>query len=96
MAKKRKAGAKKKRKSKSPQNPKVPPKPPELPPVTPPSNGYGKSLAAVFAGAVSTIVIWVLKMKIGADQVPADIAGAIQTVITTGAVFFTPQLLGRT
>ena len=56
-------------------------------------DGYGKSLAAVIAGAVSTIVIWALKMKMGPDQVPADIAGAIQTLITTGAVYFTPQML---
>jgi hypothetical protein len=89
---KRKTGAKKKRKSRSLKTPTAP-KPSEPPPVTAASVGYGKSLAAVFAGAVSTIVIWVLKMKMGADQVPAEIAGAIQTLITTGAVFFTPQLL---
>ena len=63
----------------------------------PPPQGYGKSLAAIAAGAVSTIVIYiidaVLKAK-GIGALPADIVAAVQTLITTGAVYLTPHNLG--
>ena len=56
--------------------------------------GLGKSMAAVAAGALSTILIYIidaiLKAK-GADALPAGIEAAVQTLVTTAAVYFVPH-----
>lgn len=56
--------------------------------------GYGKSIAAVAAGAVSTLVIYIIQGMIG-HSLPADVAAAVQTLITTGAVYLTPHTLSK-
>lgn len=55
--------------------------------------GSGKAIGAVIGGAVSTIVIYLIQV-ITKQQIPADIAAAVQTLIVTGVVYFTPHSLG--
>ncbi len=52
--------------------------------------GYGKSTAAVLAGAIVTIIVWALD-TFTTVKLSVEVAGAIQTVITTVAVFFVPH-----
>ena len=61
-----------------------------------PTPGMAKAGAAVVAGALSTIVVYVLDTYVvgAAHQLPAEIVGAIQTLITGAAVFFTPHKFG--
>lgn len=54
--------------------------------------GYGKSIAAVLAGAVATIAIYIVEQWSG-HPLPAEITNSIQTVFTAGAVFLTPHTL---
>lgn len=62
-------------------------------PVPPGQNGYGKSMAAVAAGALATIVIWVIDQFLPTPM-PAEISAAVQTLLTTAAVFLTPHDFG--
>lgn len=59
-----------------------------LPPSPPPGNN--KAIAAVISGALSTIVIYILNQFIH-PPLPAEIAGAISTVLTTAAVWLVPH-----
>ena len=66
-------------------------------PAPPGPIGLGKSMAAVAAGALSTIIIYILDMilkKEGMDALPAGIEAAVQTLITTVAVYITPHDIG--
>jgi len=59
-----------------------------------PPTGYNKSIAAVAAGALSTLLIYItdgiLKAN-GIDALPPAIESAVQTLVTTAAVFLTPH-----
>lgn len=55
--------------------------------------GVAKSVAAVAAGALATIVVYVIDQVTG-KTLPPEIVAAAQTLITTLAVFFTPHQLG--
>lgn len=56
-----------------------------------PSNtGYGKSVAAVAAGAISTIGGYAFQQATG-HPLPAEIVGSVQTLLTLAAVYFTPH-----
>jgi len=60
----------------------------------PPSPGNGKSIAAIAAGAASTILIYVANTAMkhyGGDPLPQEIVAAVQTLLTAGAVYFTPH-----
>lgn len=59
----------------------------------PPATGYGKSMAAVAAGALATIVVWVVDQFLP-SAMPPEISAAVQTLFTAGAVFLTPHNLG--
>ena len=50
-------------------------------------------MAAVAAGALATIVVWVVDQLLPAPM-PAEISAAVQTLFTAGAVFFTPHDFG--
>ncbi len=52
--------------------------------------GNGKAYAAVIGGAATTIVVYILNQFLP-QPLPAEIAGAIQTLIVTGSVYFTPH-----
>lgn len=54
------------------------------------NNQYNKTTVAVFAGAVTTIVVWVLNTYFHA-AIPDLIQGAINTVITGGLVWLVPN-----
>jgi hypothetical protein len=54
--------------------------------------GYGKTVASVLGGAVSTIAAYFGEQWMG-HPLPVEVSGAVQTVITTAAVFFTHHTL---
>lgn len=58
-----------------------------------PTPGVSKSVAAVAAGALSTIIAWAIEQVTG-HPLPAEIVGSAQTLLTLGAVYFTPHSLG--
>lgn len=58
-----------------------------------PTPGAAKSVAAVAAGALATIVVYVIDQMSG-KTLPPEIVAAAQTLITTVAVFFTPHSFG--
>lgn len=55
-----------------------------------PQSGFGKSVAAVGAGSLSVIVVYIVNQMI-VHPLPAEITAAIQTLITTLAVYLTPH-----
>jgi putative flippase GtrA len=52
-----------------------------------------KVAAAGIAGAITTIVIWILNSLLGVE-VPPEVAAAITTVLAFLAGYFTPQSPG--
>ncbi len=56
-----------------------------------PDVGYGKAVASVLGGALTTIAVWGAK-EMG-HPLPELVSGAVQTVITTVAVYFTHHTL---
>jgi len=54
------------------------------------ASGYGKSAAAVGAGAASTILAYIVEQVIE-HPLPAEQVAAVQTLITLGAVYLTPH-----
>jgi hypothetical protein len=50
--------------------------------------GYGKTIASVLGGAITTIAVFVAQQEMG-HPLPAEVSGALQTIITTLAVYFT-------
>jgi len=57
-----------------------------------PNIGYGKTIAAGTAGALTTIVAFVVEQWTG-HPLPTEITAAVQTVITAVAVYFTHHTL---
>ena len=57
-----------------------------------PNIGYGKTVASVLGGAVTTIAAYFAEQWMG-HPLPVEVSGAVQTVITTAAVFFTHHTL---
>ena len=63
-------------------------------PGEPASPGNNKSIAAIAAGALSTILIYAINLILqsyGNAPLPQEIVAATQTLLTAGAVFFTPH-----
>jgi L-lactate permease len=54
--------------------------------------GYGKTIASVLGGAVTTIAAYFVEQWLG-HPLPEVVSGAVQTVITAAAVFFTHHTL---
>jgi hypothetical protein len=52
--------------------------------------GKGKLVAASLAGAVALVVIYILNTALKIS-LPPEICAAIQTIFTSGAVYFTPH-----
>lgn len=70
---------------------------PSVAPPGPPPVGMGKSVAAIVAGSLSTIVLYIVNSILahyGAAPLPSEIVAAVQTLITTAAVYWTPHNLG--
>jgi len=59
-------------------------------PNPPPQPGYNKLLATSAAGALTTIVAYVVHAMLGID-VPAEVAAAGTTLIAGAAQFFMPE-----
>jgi hypothetical protein len=59
-----------------------------LPPT--PTVGVNKAVGAVLAGALSTIVIYLLNRYVQ-PPLPAEIGQAIQTILTTAVVYYVPH-----
>ena len=59
-----------------------------IPPVTPPV-GNNKAIAAVVAGAITTIAAYALSL----DHImpPIEVVGAFQTLVTVAAVYLVPH-----
>lgn len=55
--------------------------------------GSGKAFGAVIGGALATIVIYIIQ-QVTKQPLPADISAAVQTLLVTGIVYFTPHDLG--
>ncbi len=56
-----------------------------------PNIGYGKTIASVLGGALTTIVAFIVQQM--GHPLPVEVSGAVQTVVTTLAVFFTHHTL---
>lgn len=56
--------------------------------------GNNKAYAAIAAGAASTILVWGIDLVLGhysIPSMPAEIVAAVQTLLSTAAVYFTPH-----
>ena len=49
--------------------------------------GYGKTIASALGGAFTTIAVFVAQQM--GHPLPVEVSGAVQTIITTLAVYFT-------
>lgn len=58
-----------------------------------PTIGINKAWAAGLGSAAAIFIIWAIK-AFGKVEVPPEVAGAIQVLVTTGAVYFTPHTKG--
>ena len=58
-----------------------------------PAQGYGKAIAATLAGALATIIVFVIDQVIH-STLPPDIVAAVQTVVTTVTVLVVPHDFG--
>ena len=54
------------------------------------ANGYGKSVAALVAGAVTTLGVYIIEQSLG-HPLPAEITNAAQVIITAVAVYVVPH-----
>lgn len=59
-----------------------------------PTPGAAKSVAAIAAGALATIVVYVVDQVTG-KTLPPEIVAAVQTLVTTAAVYFVPHSFSR-
>ena len=70
------------------------PKPPSIGPEPLRIGGTGmdanKAVAAGMAGGIATILAWVLHQW-GGVEMPAEVAAAVTTVISTGAAYLVPH-----
>jgi hypothetical protein len=53
--------------------------------------GYGKAYAAGAASSASIILIWLWNTFVPAHQLPVEVSGALQALIVTLAVIYTPH-----
>lgn len=60
---------------------------------TAPATGSGKAIGAVIGGALYTIIIYAIQAAAHVT-LPAEVSGAIQTLVVTACVYFTPHNLG--
>ena len=63
-----------------------------LPPL--PTTGNAKMGASVIAGAVSIILVYLLNRFLPPPPIPDYVQGAIQTILVSLAVWYTPHKLG--
>ena len=63
-----------------------------LPPL--PTMGNAKMGASVIAGAVSIILVYLLNRFLPPPPIPDYVQGAIQTILVSLAVWYTPHKLG--
>lgn len=64
-----------------------------VPPAPQAPIGSGKSLAAIGAGALTTIITGALDSYVLPHPLTPELVAAIQTVVTLAAVYFTPHNL---
>jgi hypothetical protein len=57
-----------------------------------PNIGYGKTVASGAVGGLTIIVVYVIEQLTG-HRLPTEITAAVQTVLTTAAVYFTHHTL---
>lgn len=55
--------------------------------------GSGKAIGAVVGGALYTIIVYLIQ-AIAHVTLPAEVSAAIQTLVVTACVYFTPHTLG--
>ena len=55
-----------------------------------PVMGNNKAVAAVLSGAVCTIAVYIIDQFLK-TPLPAEIVAALQTIVTTGLVWFVPH-----
>jgi hypothetical protein len=55
-----------------------------------PTPGNSKAIAAVLAGAVTTVLVWGIH-QFGGIAIPDYVQGSITTIISTAAVYFVPH-----
>lgn len=63
---------------------------PAQPPLNPPPTGSNKAIASIASGAASVIVVYIVNQVIP-HPLPAEIVAAVQTLLTTLAVWLTPH-----
>lgn len=54
------------------------------------NTSVNKTLATVLAGALTTIVVWLLKLTLDVNM-PIEVQGAFTTVMAGVATYFTPN-----
>ncbi len=59
-----------------------------------PAQGYAKMGASVLGGAVSVILIYILNRVLPPPPLPDYVGGALQTIIVSLSVWFTPHSIG--
>lgn len=55
--------------------------------------GSGKAIGAVIGGALYTIIVYIISAALHV-ALPAEVSGAIQTLVVTACVYWTPHNLG--
>lgn len=58
-----------------------------------PTPGVAKTVGAVLAGSLATIIVYVVDQFLP-HPLPPEIASAVQAVFTVGVVYFTPHSVG--
>lgn len=55
-----------------------------------PTTGSGKAVAAVIAGSLATIIVYIVDQFLK-TPLPTEIVAAVQTLFTAGAVYIVPH-----
>lgn len=63
---------------------------PAQPPLNPPPAGMNKAVASIASGAASVIAIYIINQVIP-HPLPAEIVAAVQTLVTSLAVWLVPH-----
>jgi len=61
-----------------------------------PTPGVAKTVASALAGALTIILVYLFDTYVAdsGHQLPNEVVGALQTLIVSAAVFFTPHQIG--
>jgi ABC-type branched-subunit amino acid transport system permease subunit len=57
------------------------------------STGPGKAVGAIIGGALYTIIVYLITAALHVT-LPSEVSSAIQTLVVTACVYFTPHNLG--